>query len=67
MKGCYQIVERRIFVQTSAEPNLFELCRVQPKSLVCKMYERLNKQVKFLTSQYIGTCKSVYTNGYALN
>jgi hypothetical protein len=31
------------------------------------MYERLNKQVKFLTSQYIGTCKSVYTNGYALN
>ena len=31
------------------------------------MYERLNKQVKFLTSQYIGTCKSAYTNGYALN
>ena len=31
------------------------------------MYERLNKQVKFLTSQYIGTCKSVYANGYALN
>ena len=25
------IVERRIFVPTSAEPNLFELCRVQPK------------------------------------
>ena len=67
MKGCYQIVERRIFVQTSAEPNLFELCRVQPKSLVCKMYEIVNKQVKFLTSQYVGTCKSAYTKGYALN
>ena len=32
-----------------------------------KMYEILNKQVKFLTSQYIGTCKSAYTKGYALN
>ena len=37
------------------------------KSHVCKMYEILNKQVKFLTSQYIGTCKSAYTKGYALN
>ena len=32
-----------------------------------KMYEKVNKQVKILTSQYIGTCKSAYTNGYALN
>ena len=32
-----------------------------------KMYEILNKQVKFLTTQYIGTCKSAYTKGYALN
>ena len=31
------------------------------------MYERLNKQAIFLTSQYIGTCKSAYTKGYALN
>ena len=37
------------------------------KSHVCKMYEILNKQVKFLTTQYIGTCKSAYTKGYALN
>ena len=35
--------------------------------LTSTMYERLNKQVKFLTSQYIGTCKSAYTKGYALN
>ena len=27
----------------------------------------VNKQVKFLTTQYIGTCKSAYTKGYALN
>ena len=27
----------------------------------------VNKQVKFLTSQYIGTCKSTYTKRYALN
>lgn len=32
-----------------------------------KMYKILNKHVKFLTSQYIGTCKSAYTKGYALN
>lgn len=27
----------------------------------------VNKQVNFLTSQYIGTCKSAYTKGYVLN
>ena len=32
-----------------------------------KKYEIVNKQVKFLTTQYIGTCKSAYTKGYALN
>ena len=32
-----------------------------------KCDEKLNKQVKILTSQYIGTCKSAYTKGYALN
>ena len=37
-----------------------ECCR---KSHVCKMYEILNYQVKFLTSQYIGTCKSAYIKG----
>ena len=28
-----------------------------------KMYKIVNKQVKILTSQYIGTCKSAYTKG----
>lgn len=32
-----------------------------------KCDEKLNKQVKFLTSQYLGTYKSAYTRGYALN
>ena len=31
------------------------------KSHVCKMYEIHNNQVKFLTTQCIGTCKSAYT------
>ncbi len=31
------------------------------------MYEKVNKQVKTTTSQYIGTCKSAYTKGYAIN
>lgn len=32
-----------------------------------KKYVILNKQVKFLTTQYIGTRKSSYIKGYALN
>lgn len=32
-----------------------------------KTYLIVNKQVRFLTSQCIGTCKSAYTEGYALN
>ena len=43
------------------DENLLLNCRAK------KMYEILNKQVKFLTSQYIGTCKSAYTQSYALN
>lgn len=31
------------------------------------MYETVNKQVKFLISQCIGTCKNAYTKGYDLN
>ena len=62
----------------SLRPDKFSCQRVQSqtclsyaecsrKSHVCKMYEIVNKQVKFLTTQYIGTCKSAYTKGYALN
>lgn len=32
-----------------------------------KCDEKLNKQMNFLTSQYVGTCKSANTKGYALN
>lgn len=31
------------------------------------MSEMVDKQVKILTTQYIGTCKSAYAKGYALN
>ena len=62
----------------SMRPDKFSCQRVQSqtclsyaecsrKSLACKMYKIVNKQVDFLTSQYIGTCKSAYTKGYALN
>ena len=44
-----------------SKASLLELCQGEKK------YGILNKQVKFLTSQYIGTCKSAYTKGYALN
>ena len=30
------------------------------------MYAIVNKHIKKLTTQYIGTCKSAYTKGYAL-
>ena len=32
-----------------------------------KMYEIVNKQVKKITDQSIGTFASAYTKGYALN
>lgn len=41
--------------------SLLSNCRAK------KMYEIVKKQMKILTSQYIGTCKSAYTKGYALN
>ena len=44
-----------------SKASLLELCHGEKK------YEIVNKQVKFLTSQYVGTCKSAYTKGYALN
>ena len=31
------------------------------------MYEILNNQVKFLTTQYKDTCKSAYIKGYELS
>lgn len=35
--------------------------------LTSTMYKILNKQVNFLTCQYIGTSKRAYTKGYTLN
>ena len=44
-----------------SKASLLELCHGEKKYVI------LNKQVKFLTTQHISTCKSVYTKGYALN
>ena len=44
-----------------SKASLLELCHGEKKCVI------LNKQVKFLTSQCIGTCKSAYIKGYALN
>ena len=44
-----------------SKASLLELCHGEKKYII------LNKQVNFLTSQYIGTFKSPYTKGYALN
>ena len=47
---------------------IFSISHEQGKlalKLSSTMYEIVNKQVKF--TQYIGTCKSAYTKGYALN
>ena len=59
-------------VFTVAPLSIYMMSKVMKRKcetfkLSSTMYERLNKQVKFLTSQYIGTCKSAYTKGYALN
>ena len=39
--------------------SLLSNCRTQ------KMYRIVNKQLKFLTYQYVGTVKSAYSKGYA--
>ena len=44
-----------------SKASLLELCHGEKK------YKIVNKQVKILTSQHIGTCKSAYTKGYATN
>ena len=41
--------------------SLLSNCRTK------KMYAIVKKTSEILTSQYIGTCKSAYTKGYALN
>ena len=49
------------------QAKIFRTYEYSRKSLVCIMSVIVNKQVFFLTSQCIDTCKSAYTKGYALN
>ena len=44
-----------------SKASLLELCHGEKKYVI------FNKQVKILTSQYIGTFASAFTKGYALN
>ena len=44
-----------------SKASLLELCHGEKKYVI------LNKQVKILTSQYVGTCIRAYTNALALN
>ena len=51
------------------ESSLLELLSVKTLSNIfngCRDFFSMRPD-KFLTSQYIGTCKSAYTKGYALN
>ena len=51
--------------------KIFNGCRdffsLRPDKIWIGTMPIVNKKVKFLTTQYIGTCKSAYTKGYALN
>ena len=58
---CHDEKKYETFSISENNESLLSNCRAK------KMYEIVNKQVKFLTSQYIGTCKSAYTKGYALS
>ena len=48
------------FTISENNESLLSNCRAK------EMYIIVNKQVKILTTQYIGTRKSAYTKGYAL-
>ena len=80
--SCQRVQSQNLFELCRVQPKIMKINRIgnmptfsisennESLLLNCrakKMYEILNKQVKFLTSQYIGTCKSAYTKGYALN
>ena len=58
---CHDEKKYETFSISENNESLLSDCRAK------KMYVIVNKQVKFLTTQYIGTCKSAYTKGYALN
>lgn len=61
MKACSYIAKWSVFVPTIASQTCLNYAECSRKSLVCKMYLIVNKLAKFITTQYIGTCLSVYT------
>ena len=66
-KLTFKLSSEEISCQRVQSQTCLSYAECSRKSLACKMYEIVNKQVKFLTSQYIGTCKSAYTKGHVQN
>ena len=65
MKACFKLSSEEFSCKRVQSQTCLSYTECSRKSLVCNMYAMVNKQVKILTSQYIGTCKSAYTKGYA--
>ena len=66
-KLAFKLSNEEFSCQREQSQTCLSYAECSRKSHVCKMYEKLNRQVDFITSQFIGTCKSAYTKGYALN
>ena len=69
-KKATSLLNLNIELCTAVMNWIFSISHEQSKlslKLSSTMYEKVNKQVKTTTSQYIGTCKSAYTKGYTLN
>ena len=65
IKLAFKLSSEEFSCQREQSQTCLSYAECSRKSLACKMYEIVNKQVKF--TKYIGTCKSAYTKGYALN
>ena len=63
----YKLLSEELSCQREQSQTCLSCAECSRKSYVCIMSKIVNKQVKILTSQYIGICKSAYTKGYALN
>ena len=65
MKACFKLSSEEFSCQRVQSQTCLSYAECSRKSLACKMYEIINKQVKF--TQYIDTYQNAYTKGYALN
>ena len=54
----FKLLSEEFSCQREQSQTCLSYAECSRKSLACKIYEILNKQVKFLTTQYKGTCKN---------